>query len=624
MMSLSRSQFPWRVRLRYRFDNALSRGIWVLAAWLAVATLGFVVLGAGLASALRLGIDNGKPTGFAESWWQVLTRVLSPGGIRSDVGWRLRILTLCLMLAGIFVATSLIGLVATSLNQKVMQLRKGRGPVLEEGHTLVLGWSRRLATVVSEVALANENHPNQAIVILANRDKTEMEDEIRAQVTDLHGSRIVCRTGDVESPVDLALVSSGKARSVIVLAGEEDGDAGVVKSILALLSSDLVSPTAPLVAEVLDERTARSLAAVTNRRILTVQADDVIAKVTAQSCYQAGLSHVYRDLLDFAGDEIYLAPAPELVGHTFGEALLAFPTSSVIGRRAADGSVALNPPVDTMFGPGDQVIAITADDDTLTFEGFRDVELPIDNSGVDVSFPNLRVLLVGWSSLGPRILKELDPFVKASSRVDVVVDEAIISRSDLNDPGCTNLTVRFHPTEDELSGPESLIRDGEDFDLAVVLGYRDKLTPSQADARSLLTLLTLRHLIPAKASTRVVCEILDSRDVVLAQASGADDFVVSDELASLMIAQLSERGPELQAVFEDLFDREGATITLQPATYFTNGGQVSFSSVVAAARARGMVALGYRLVEGKVVLNPSKSATVDLSPEDRVILLTGS
>jgi hypothetical protein len=51
---------------------------------------------------------------------------------------------------------------------------------------------------------------------------------------------------------------------------------------------------------------------------------------------------------------------------------------------------------------------------------------------------------------------------------------------------------------------------------------------------------------------------------------------------------------------------------------------VSFSSVVAAARARGMVALGYRLVEGKVVLNPSKSATVDLSPEDRVILLTGS
>ena len=35
-------------------------------------------------------------------------------------------------------ATSLIGLVATSLNQKVMQLRKGRGPVLEEGTVLAI------------------------------------------------------------------------------------------------------------------------------------------------------------------------------------------------------------------------------------------------------------------------------------------------------------------------------------------------------------------------------------------------------------------------------------------------------------------------------------------------------
>ena len=54
-------------------------------------------------------------------------------------------------------------------------------------------------------------------------------------------------------------------------------------------------------------------------------------------------------LLDFDGDEIYFQPAPELVGHTFREALLAYPTSTVIGRFTADGTVAVNPPMDSVF-----------------------------------------------------------------------------------------------------------------------------------------------------------------------------------------------------------------------------------------------------------------------------------
>ena len=36
-----------------------------------------------------------------------------------------------------------------------------------------------------------------------------------------------------------------------------------------------------------------------------VLAGDLIARITAQTCRQSGLSVVYTELLDFGGDEIY-------------------------------------------------------------------------------------------------------------------------------------------------------------------------------------------------------------------------------------------------------------------------------------------------------------------------------
>jgi hypothetical protein len=52
--------------------------------------------------------------------------------------------------------------------------------------------------------------------------------------------------------------------------------------------------------------------------------------------------------------------------------------------------------------------------------------------------------------------------------------------------------------------------------------------------------------------------------VDLAVMTGVDDFVVSDALASLMMAQLAEH-PALYSVFEDLFDAEGSAVRMGPA-----------------------------------------------------------
>jgi ion channel POLLUX/CASTOR len=336
---------------------------------------------------------------------------------------------------------------------------------------------------------------------------------------------------------------------------------------------------------------------------------------------------VWQELLDFAGDEIYFHPTPDVEGHTFGEALLAYETSSVIGRRRADGALTINPPMHTTFEPGDSVIAISADDDTIVFSGF------VEESAPDVVLtpaPADRLeslLVVGWSHIGPVVLRELDEFVPSESKVDVLVDPDLVDANGLVDLDLDKLRTTFQTTGGNLDELSASVRSRA-YDKVIILGYRTRITPAEADARSLLTLLILQQSLAENASgrrPRIVTELLDARDVDLARATGADDFVVSDELSSLTLAQLAERA-DLEPVFTDLFDVAGSALALHPAGWYVTSEPVPFRRVVAAARARGETAIGYRLARGvdgtpHVVINPAKSDHVTLSGDDQVVVI---
>ena len=110
------------------------------------------------------------------------------------------------------------------------------------------------------------------------------------------------------------------------------------------------------------------------------------------------------------------------------------------------------------------------------------------------------------------------------------------------------------------------------FDHVIILCYSDTLDAQQADARTLITLLHLRDIANRCGHCfSIVSEMLDIRNRNLAEVTQADDFIVSDRLVSLMLAQVSEN-KALNAVFADIFDPEGAEIYLKPATdYVTEG-----------------------------------------------------
>jgi voltage-gated potassium channel Kch len=613
-------------KLRYRFDLALSRGPLVVIGYLGLAMLAIIVVASVFIWVFQLkGVNGGEPIGSPfDAFWQAMLRVVDSGTFAADATWPTRIVGLFVTICGIFLAGSLIGLIASAVDLQIEQLRKGRSTVLETGHTLVLGWSPRLPTILSELVEANSNQKKAAFVVLAGVPKDEMEDELRVRVPDHGTTRVVCRTGDPSSPADLAMVNLTGARSVIVLAGDE-GDAGVVKAVLAVRSVDPTFANAHVVAELDNPGHAATLRTLTEGRIVTIQADEIIAELTAQACHQAGLAAVFRELLDFDGDEIYFTAVPELIGVAYRDVLLAFESCSVLGWIRADGVVELNPPGDSVFGEGYEIITVAEDDDTVVFTGIVPTPpVAVDTTAVFEEAAQ-RILMIGWSDLGPGVLRELDEFLTAGSTVDLVADPELIS-SDLREldpplPDTVNCAITLHEGG---RGPESLMEMATvGFDQAIVLGYRDPVPVSEADARTMLTLLTLDKAFTGLAKRpRVVAEMLDRANVAVAQTTGVEDFIVSDELSSLMIAQLSER-LELHKVFDELFDAVGCFVSLHPAPLYAPAGvATSFAEIVAAASQRGQTAFGWRVDgTGEVVVNPAKSATVSLIDLDQVLVL---
>jgi len=610
-----------RARIRYRFDNALSRGAWVVIGYLGLVTL-FIVLAAALvASILRLAGFNGGsgPLGLLEAFWQMVLRVLDGGTFASDTKWGARIVALLVTLAGIFIAGSLIGLIAAAVDQQVDKLRRGRSNVLEKGHSVILGWSARVPTIVSELVIANESEKDAAIVVLADMDKTEMEETLRSAVGNLRTTRLVGRRGDPATPADLELVAAADARSILIMSGAE-GDAGAIKASLAVLGLGL--DDVPVVVEMQSPAQADTLEAVTDGAIIAVNSDRIIAEVTAQACRERGLTQVFRELLDFDGDEMYLREFPELHGATYAEALQAFDKAAVMGLVTEEG-VLLNPSPDQVIEPGDRLIALVEDDSAFVFGERRPVPPAAVGDEPDPEPPQ-RLLMVGWSSLAPRVIQELDEFLSPGSRMTVVVDPTLVDPVDAAiDLNLINSTVDVQA----LTGGPELLGDllGEErFDQGILLGYRKGLAPADADARTLLTLMALRRQWPkgSPPEVRLVAEVIDQRNVHIAQMAGVDDFIVSDQLASLMLAQLSERA-ELRVVFDELFDAEGASIVLRPAGRFAPNGPVTFAEVVAAGNAWGESALGYRRAsDGVVVLNPHKAERLSLTHDDEVVVVT--
>ncbi|HEX2119502.1 MAG TPA: hypothetical protein VHF91_09985 [Acidimicrobiales bacterium] len=628
-MSARRS---FRRRLRYKFDTLLARGTVMVILWLGLITAAVVLVTGTLLSVLDIAV-HGHEVGVIEGVWQNMLRSFEPAAMEADTGWPLRLQSLFVVLFGIFVVSSLIGLIASGIERRVEELRKGRSEVIEQGHVLILGWSEKIFPVIAELVLAHKGQKDSVIVVLADHDKIEMEDAIRARVRHTGGTRVVCRRGDPSNPADVALVSPYQSRSVIVLGNNHmDGDAQVIRSVLALMDDEERFPSLRVVADCALPENANALREATAGQAIAIASSDLIARVTAQACRNTGLGTVFQEILDFGDVDVYFHNDGRLVGKRFGDLVLSYERGAPIGIRYPDGAVDLNPPDDHVVTRDDTLVIITDNlQDVVLRPDPARPELPPPGRGAG-AMAQARLLLVGWNPLAPKIIKELDRWVPEGSTIRVLIDGTLVGESEVMVQGLERLDLSVTTTYASAPHQVAELCLAEQYDRVVVLCYRTLLSAEEADARALMTLLQLRQFRKDHPEVgnrmSVLTEVLDIRDVQLARVAGAEDFIVSERITALMPAQLAEI-PEREKVFEDLFETWGSEVCMRPISdYAVPQPGLPYAAYVAAAHQQGHLAIGYRSTgaRGKdlasaIHLDPPKSAPVDLKPDDRLIIV---
>jgi Trk K+ transport system NAD-binding subunit len=616
---------------RYWFDNTLAGGAAALIGWLAVACLVIVVP----ASAILVWTDDGAPDdrwAKAAAVWRSVGQTLRLGG---EAGSPLRVaLSVLLALVALFYVSTLVSLITAAITEKLLDLRRGHSTVLENGHTVVLGWSDQIFTVVAEIVEANSNQGRRAVVVLADRDKTDMEEELRTELGDTGGTRIICRNGRPTDPAALERVSPATADVVLVLPRDEpDEDAEIVKNLLSLRAATDGDCRARILAVVRDGRYRLAATLAAGPGAVVLEIDDITARLVAQCARQPGLSLVYQELLDFAGDEFYVVEAPAQAGRAFAEVLTAYVSSTVVGVLRADGALRLAPPPDSLVGTGDRLVVIAEDDDTT-------VEAPepaaLDTSVIVTRPPaaprSEKVLLLGWNRRAHRIVRHLSDHVTPGSVLHVVADGGEPTAAEVRaaeTEASAGLTVVLRAGDPTLPGTVNGL-DLATYSGVIVLGPDRVACGGAPDDRTLVTLLLLRDLERTSGSpAAVVTELTDDRNRAIAPVGPGADFVVSGKLVGLLMSQISQNR-HLAALFEELLAPDGCTIQLKPAgDYVRAGCHASFATVVESASRRGECAIGYRCRDRAttgpdhgVRVNPRKTEVRRWSETDDVIVIT--
>ncbi|KAJ0784185.1 putative CASTOR/POLLUX/SYM8 ion channels protein [Helianthus annuus] len=624
-------------RIAYKVDVFLSVRPYSKPLALLVATLLLIGVG-GLA---LFGVTDDS---LADCMWLSWTYVADSGNHANSEGVGPRLVSVSISFGGMLIFAMMLGLVTDAISEKFDSLRKGRSEVVKKDHTLILGWSDKLGSLLNQLAIANESMGGGIVVVMAERDKEEMELDIAKMEFDFRQTSVICRSGSPLILADLKKVSVSKARAIIVLA--EDGnadqsDARALRTVLSLtgvkdgLRGHIVVELGDLDNEVLVKLVGGDL-------VETVVAHDVIGRLMIQCARQPGLAQVWEDILGFENCEFYIKRWPQLDGMQFEDVLISFPDAIPCGVKSAscNGKIILNPDESYVLQEGDEVLVIAEDDDT-----YAPVPLPTvwrGNLPKALLVPNSleKILLCGWRRDIEDMITVLDAFLAPGSELwmfnEVIegVREQKLIDGGLDIERLMNITL-VHREGNAVIRRHLESLPLESFDSILILADESvEDSAIQADSRSLATLLLIRDIqakrLPyreAKASqgrkgsfsqgswigemqqasdkSVIISEILDPRTKNLLSMSRISDYVLSNELVSMALAMVAE-DRQINDVLEELFAEEGNEMHIRQADlYLEDGEELSFYEILLRARQRREIVIGYRSgnVE-KAVINP--------------------
>ncbi len=447
-------------------------------------------------------------------------------------------------------------------------------------------------------------------------------------------------------PWSWTIVSVPASKSVIVLAYCSDADsdaekaasdARVIKTILGLMASKDPEHELNIVAELFDELNRDIAQRISPDEVTTVHGLDVLAKILVQTSRSIGLSVVYNEVMSFDGCELYFF-SDEWGELPFGRLQYHFPDGVPMGIRRADGELLINPPAATPMRPDDDVLILAEDDSTIEFR-----KQPVAQAR-DLVPPQRKLeqrveheLILGWNPKAPIILREYADYVLAGSTINVMIREPTEEiRRELKalQEELPELVIALID-QDPMKAENLIEAQPFMYDNIIILSQSGEHANSETtDSETIILLLLLRSISEKTtrraASTKLIGEVMDSENQELVARAGVNDFIISNKLVSMLLAQVSEEA-DIKRVYDDLFSEEGSEIYLKPASLYFDAfpAEVTFADLMAIAQNREEICIGIKLKERErdseqnygVKLIPEKNTSYVLGEEDCLIVL---
>ena len=355
----------------------------------------------------------------------------------------------------------------------------------------------------------------------------------------------------------------------------------------------------------------------------------------AQTCLQPRLSQVYSEITGFQGSEIYLTEADVLIGKNYSDILLQYHSSCPIGVYR-NNQAFINPKQNFQFTKDDKLIIIAEDDSTIKITNnnykINSTSTPKKSIGFDVE----SILILGSNKKLAKIIQEVDSYLNKTISLKVITHQDYSFRETVeyfkehnqkiqvaenNQFKLSHLEVEFifGDIEDE----KILAKYAKNANHITILSYYDEFLDIQkADTITLVALIHLRKLLAENNNISITTEIIDDNNRQLIKNNNVRDFIISSNIISSIISQLSEN-PELQEIFATLFKADGSEIYLRKATnYFNIGDNASFAEIVKSCSSINETAIGYlKCNKDEMFINPKKDTIFNIKKEDMLIVL---
>ena len=181
----------------------------------------------------------------------------------------------------------------------------------------------------------------------------------------------------------------------------------------------------------------------------------------------------------------------------------------------------------------------------------------------------------------------------------------------------------------------------QNFDSILILSPGGT-TIEEMDAYVISLLIRIRQILISKSNKndknsnkwpKLITEVMDSDNIDIILNSGVEDFMVSNQFVSQIMAQVSEE-PMALDVYDDLFQAEGSELYIKPASFYFDFSEkdsitIPYGECVQAAQLRNEVILGLQIHSEQrnrenmfgIVLIPDKKDEFTLTKEDGLIAL---